>query len=376
MNKTNRKPVERSIFKIGDGKESFYLVDVSIRNKAGKRRFRQSKAPNLTVARTLREELKAALRKEMLSPPKITLEQFITNHYLAQLQERSRPSTFIRTRSCINANIIPLLGSLDLRSLQTADIHNLLVSTLKHIKGQTKRHILASLRDICRLANLTGHLNFNPALSVPSPKLEKRNPLVLKEREVLSLLAYLRHNQPIMFYHAFLAVYTLARAGELRALTWADVDLEGMTISINKTCDPKTGIKNCPKNGESRLIPINAEIRMILLELREMTCTADSDLVLPHWREFADGEQGKPLKLILAALKMPLIRWHDFRATGITLLLTKGIAHSVIMKISGHKDLASFNIYLRLAGVEVEGALDNIRLLEGSNRPRRKTRLK
>ena len=189
MNKTNRKPVERSIFKIGDGKESFYLVDVSIRNKAGKRRFRQSKAPNLTVARTLREELKAALRKEMLSPPKITLEQFITNHYLAQLQERSRPSTFIRTRSCINANIISHLGSLDLRSLQTADIHNLLVSTLKHIKGQTKRHILASLRDICRLANLTGHLNFNPALSVPSPKLEKRNPLVLKEREVLSLLA-------------------------------------------------------------------------------------------------------------------------------------------------------------------------------------------
>ena len=77
-----------------------------------------------------------------------------------------------------------------------------------------------------------------------------------------------------MFYHAFLAVYTLARAGELRALTWADVDLEGMTISINKTCDPKTGIKNCPKNGESRLIPINAEIRKILLELREMTCTA------------------------------------------------------------------------------------------------------
>jgi len=319
--------------------------------------------------------MKLELSEEVDAVPAITVGQFITNEYLPRLLERTRPSTFIRTKSAINANIIPYLGNRLLNTITAADIENLLVLTLKQLKGQTKRHVLAHLRDMCKVANVTGHLTSNPALNVNRPKLNKADPLVLKESELVRLLSFLRENQPIMFYHAFLAAYTLARAGELRALTWADVDFEGGKISINKTCDPKTGLKDCPKNGEARLVPINPEIRQVLIELREMTFTTDSDLVLPHWREFASGEQGKPLKLILSALRIPLIRWHDLRATGITMLLTRGIPHAKIMKISGHKDLASFNIYVRLAGVEVDGVLDDIRLFDQIGGPKREAQI-
>ena len=158
-------------------------------------------------------------------------------------------------------------------------------------------------------------------------------------------------NHPIIFYHAFLAINTLARAGELRALLWSDIDFERGFISISKTCDPKSGLKNCPKNGEARLVPISPETKQVLLELKERTYTCDTDLVLPHWREFADGEQGKPLKLIL-------------RATGITLMLNTNMPHIKVMKISGHRSLSSFTIYIRLAGVDITGATDHITLLE------------
>lgn len=375
MNKSTKTFIERCIFRIGEGKASFYRVEVSVRNEAGQRRFRRQDAPNLTRARTLREEMKLKLSQQIDAVPAVTLSQFITDEYLPRLVERTRPSTFIRTKSAINANIIPHLGNRLLHTLTAADIDTLIVTTLKPLKGQTKRHVLAHLRDICKVANVTGHLTSNPALNVSRPKLNKAEPLVLKESELVRLLAYLRDNQPVMFYHTFLAAYTLARAGEMRALTWADVDFEGGKISINKTCDPKTGLKDCPKNGEARLVPINPEVRQVLMELKEMTFTTDSDLVLPHWREFAGGEQGKPLKLILAALRMPLIRWHDLRATGITMLLTRGIPHAKIMKISGHKDLASFNIYVRLAGVEVDGVLDDIRLFDQIVGPKRVTQL-
>jgi integrase len=332
--------------------------------KNGTRHYRREKAPNITVARNRRDELRQELRSDIKEGPQFTLKQFVAEYYLDRLAQKSRPSTLIRTKSCIEANILPTFGQQLLKEILPSEIENLLEVKLKHHSGQTKRHILASLRNIFKAAIILGFAKDNPALPVTRPELDRVDPLVLKEKEVKKLLQYLRENQPVMFFHAFLAVHTLARAGELRALTWADVDFERKLIHISKTCDPKTGLKNCPKNGQGRVIPINGELMQILNELRSLTFTAHSDLVLPHWREFADGEQGKPLKLILKALGLTPIRWHDLRASGITLMLTKRVPHSVIMKISGHKDIASFNIYVRLAGVEVDGETDHIQLLD------------
>jgi integrase len=167
-----------------------------------------------------------------------------------------------------------------------------------------------------------------------------------------------------MFYHVAIALHTMCRAGELRALTWADIDWQGRLLTVNKTRDAKTGLKLGTKNSESRKIPINNELLTILEELRRETFSAPSDPILPYWREFASGEQGKPLKLICQSLQLPPIRFHDLRATGITLLLMKGVALTRVMLVAGHKRISSTNIYLRASGREAEGATDCLQLLE------------
>lgn len=356
--------IERGIFKIEGEKENPYLVAVSVRHpQTRQRNYRQQRAANLTFARSLKTSLMQELRMAVTKGPDLMLSEFVRNHFYEHFKEESRPSTFKRSVSSIEANILPKLGHVKLKEITTKQIHDFLRGEDKRLSGQSRRHLLSFFRRIYRTAILLEHAVYNPAEAVPTPKIKRKTPLVLSEAEVKRLLAYLRENQPIMFCHAFLAVHTLARAGELRALTWADVDFVMNFINISKTDDPKTGLKDCPKNGEARKVPISPELKSVLLELKKLTYTNPSDLVLPHWREFADGEQGKPLKLILRALNMPPIRWHDLRATGITLMVTSGTAHSKIMKISGHKSISSFNIYLRLAGVDVAGATDHIFLL-------------
>lgn len=195
------------------------------------------------------------------------------------------------------------------------------------------------------------------------PKIKRKEPLELTHEQVIKLLKYLRENHPIMFYHVALSVHSCARAGEVRALTWADVDLENDRISIAKTLDPKVGLKFYVKNGEPRKVPVNSELKSILLALREQTYTSPTDPVLPHWREFADGEQGKPLKIICRGLGIPPIRYHDLRATGITLMLLNNVPLAKVMLVAGHKRITSTQIYLRLSGVEAIDATECLRFL-------------
>ena len=77
------------------------------------------------------------------------------------------------------------------------------------------------------------------------------------------------------------SVMTFARAGEVRALTWGDIDFGAKTISISKTLDPETGLKPFPKNGQSRKVWINQQLLECLLELKDRYPSAPTDPLFP-----------------------------------------------------------------------------------------------
>src|SRR5262245_40284823 len=119
--------VERGIFKIEGEKENPYLVLVSVRHPTTKKRhYRQQRVANLTLARSTKAELIQELRTFVTKGPALTLSEFIRNHFYAHFQEESRPSTFKRSVSVIEANIIPALGSRKLTEVTTKEIADLL----------------------------------------------------------------------------------------------------------------------------------------------------------------------------------------------------------------------------------------------------------
>jgi integrase len=66
-----------------------------------------------------------------------------------------------------------------------------------------------------------------------------------------------------------------------------------------------------------------------------------------------------------------MIRFHDLRASWATLLLTNGVAATVVMAMGGWHDLKTMNKYLRLAGLDVDGAQSRIDLRSPDHSERR-----
>lgn len=54
------------------------------------------------------------------------------------------------------------------------------------------------------------------------------------------------------------------------------------------------------------------------------------------------------------------VKFHDLRATFITNLLARGVALARVMAVVGHTQIKTTNVYLRKAGVDVQGATSEL----------------
>ncbi len=88
-----------------------------------------------------------------------------------------------------------------------------------------------------------------------------------------------------------------------------------------------------------------------------------SEYVLPRIREWGMGLQAASLRFFCKSVGITSIRFHTLRACFATQLLRQGIAAPTIQKICGWKDLATMQRYIRLAGIEVAGATNELKLL-------------
>ena len=94
---------------------------------------------------------------------------------------------------------------------------------------------------------------------------------------------------------------------------------------------------------------------------RELT---PEDFVLPHHYAWSNGQAGAILRGFLKEVGIDKdIVFHTLRACFATHMLAQGVNQATVMKIGGWKDIKTFQIYVRLAGVEVKGATDVLSVL-------------
>ena len=150
------------------------------------------------------------------------------------------------------------------------------------------------------------------------------------------------------------AVYSFARAGELEALTWADVDLEHNVIHITKAIDRHSGKEKPTKTGETRRIPIEPALHPMLVALAGkpdekcfwLPAAARRAVALRrHLRKAGI----KRAELFSGDLTRKQITLHDLRATGISWMAIRGDDPLKIMQRAGHSDFKTTQGYIRLA---------------------------
>jgi integrase len=185
------------------------------------------------------------------------------------------------------------------------------------------------------------------------PKDEKMKPILTLEEVRKLLLDAKIHQHPWYPIWAF-ALSTGMRSGELMALEWGDIDEKSGIIRVSKSFNKRFKIVKCPKNGTWRNVDINSKLMELIKELR-FTRGQESH-VLPRFPEWKSGEGGKVLRLFLSNIGIQKeVVFHTLRACFATHLLSQGVEPLKVMRMGGWSDLKTFQIYLRLSGIDVKG---------------------
>ena len=211
-------------------------------------------------------------------------------------------------------------------------------------------------------------VNFSPAQHVVlnMPKDEKP-PAILTASEIERLLDEAKACDHEWYPVWVCALNTGMRSGELYALEWSDVDLEGKLITVSKSYNNRLKLTKSTKAGYWRKVPINKELEALLIDLK---AKSDSNFVLPRLSRWVNGEAAKFLRDFCVQIGITPVHFHALRACFATHLLNAGVSSPVVKKICGWTEEKVMTRYIRLAGIDVAGATETLGFGAANGGPR------
>lgn len=312
-----------------------------------RRRGLKSKAEAQRVERELIAEVEMLLHKEITPTWAEMLDGF-----LAACRDRGLTEHTIHDyKTSLEAHTLDAWGDRPIDAVTTTEIRELIKAKVGHRSTSHQKNLRKFINGVFNFALEEGALGRNPTPDMKFQVGEKVKK-VLTEEQVRIFLEKAKTMDWEWYPHWAMAVYTGMRSGELYALTWDKVNLDDRLIKVDSSWNNKDGFKST-KSGDDRVIEIARNLQLILRELKIQQ--ADSNFVLPRIDKWDKGEQARDLRMFLKGIGLPIIRFHDLRATWATLLLSKGVEPIRVMKMGGWKDMKTMMIYVRTAGVDIKG---------------------
>jgi integrase len=218
-----------------------------------------------------------------------------------------------------------------------------------------------------------GIISVNPADRIKLPTKSKRIPSFYSEEQLKKLFKE-SEGCSIEMVIRLSATYGLRRS-EVLGLKWSAVDWRRKTIVIQHTVvrvGSKTVRDDTVKEAASyRTMPLTTDMADYLKKLyahqkqMKKLCKSgyeDSDYIC----KWDDGKLFDPnyitrkFRQILAAKKLPKIRFHDLRHSSASLLINMGFTLKEVQEWLGHADIASTEIYSHLLYKSKENMADRI----------------
>jgi integrase len=281
-------------------------------------------------------------------------------------------------RTRLARHVFPHLGALELTRITRDDLKRLVAALDEKARrgftvdagGKRKPfgwksavNIWSTVRALFRDAQRAKEIDLcvredNPAVGLAGPDTGVRKAKAyLWPSEFAALISCER--VPLRWRRLFaLAVCTYARAGELAALEWGDVDLEHSTIHIHRAVG-RTSAK-ATKTKTARRAPIEPALLPLLQALhrqakgrgpvkRGVVMRMPSTSRSWKLRVFLKRAGITRADLFTSDATRRAITFHDLRATGITWCALRGDEALRIMQRAGHDDFTTTQIYLREA---------------------------
>jgi len=368
---------EGSIYRKGDAYEVAIFVD-------GRRRT--SRAATLPRAKAkLRELERKRDAGHTVEDEGITVAVFL-ERWLTAAEMTVRPRTHKRYAEYVTVHAVPSIGHRRLVELRPVHLQALYTERLASgASPSTVAHLHAVMRRALTMAERWEYVNKNVARQVDPPNVPRYKIRPLTAEEVRRLLVASADNR---FEAAiYIAVLTGLRLGEIFALHWSDVAIGDESVvrvrgSLQRIRGKLTIVE--PKTRESvrdvALGELGAaalrrqRVRQNAERLRLGVAWEDNDLIFPNvWGRpmapdyFVRGAFGK----LLAAAKLPKVRFHDLRHTFATLQLSGNQPLKIVSEMMGHSRVGiTQDLYTHVSARMQRGAasaLDD--LLRDPNQP-------
>ena len=234
----------------------------------------------------------------------------------------------------LGKDIFPWIGKMPIADIQAP----LLLATLRRVEGRGVKELAHSLREACgqvfKHGSRIGACDFNPAATLSGalkPVATKHMAAVLEPAAAGDLMRAIAayQGQPSTRAALELSALVFQRPGNIRALEWAWIDLEGAMIAIPAADMKRT--KAGKMNGRPHFVPLAPRAVEILGDLQPLT--GHGRYVFPS---LLTGERPMSENTLRTALRRmgfdnDAMTPHGFRAMARTLMVERlNIAPDVI----------------------------------------------
>ena len=226
---------------------------------------------SLTEARYLHEKTKQSHQDgtlNILHDVPSTVKELAHHWYInSVINTRSRPEA---VSQILNHDIIPIIGTIKLRSVTALQVRSTVDQVIKRGATTHAGKVLAIIKQMLTYALSLDLIPYNPALAIKPASIGVTNNMktrVLTDDEIAVFWGILNNNKSLVTRIA-LQVLTLTglRSGELRQLTWNNVDEENFTITIPVRHQKLTLAQRA--NSKDFAVPVSTFAMALLLQLK------------------------------------------------------------------------------------------------------------
>ncbi len=248
------------------------------------------------------------------------------------LKERKQP---LQIKQLIDADIIPLLGTVELTKLTPSLVTNALDKIVKRGSPVHANKVLAELKQAFSYGVRRGSMTENPSMLLQARDIggiEKPRDRYLSTDEIKTLLLFLDSNNNRMSLQTKLAIkimlHTGIRTGELRLATFSELDYQNSLWTIPK---------EHTKQGEVMRIHLTEPVKTMFKEL-EAASTCKYVLSAKESESISLKALSRAINRIQERVGIPHWTAHDLRRSFCTQLgETLHVDPVVIEKCLGHK---------------------------------------
>jgi integrase len=291
----------------------------------------------------------------------MTVGEYLARWLSHSVRDTVSQKTYERYESIVRVHLSPALGRIRLKALTPDHVRGLYREKLDSgLAPRTVLHIHRTLSKALKQAADDGLIPRNAAASVKPPQARREEMQPLSRDQVGMFLDTVKGDRMEALY--VLAITAGLRQGELLALKWEDVDLEGTnpTLEVRRSLSETRGRRSfvTPKSGHGRHLRLSGRAvsalrahrkRQLEERVRKAGLWQDHGLIFPS--EVGTPMSGRNLyrafKIRVKRAALPqTLRFHDLRHTCATLLLKQGINPKFVQELLGHADISlTLNTY-------------------------------